>query len=342
MENVALIQVLLFATSLQTGTAGPGCRPAPNGEKPFLVTGIVRDSATAERLNDAHVVALSPVRRGLAHETKTDARGAFNLCVLRSEKPVHIYAEFQHRVSRAQLIDMSSETDSSDIFLAVTRGSAARISGRTVEAGTTHAVKGVQVAIQDLGLVQLSTSNGHFLFSDVPPGEYSLQVNHLAYTTYNDSLVVEPGALLDLTVQLATNVIPVDPIVVNVLSPRLDRVGFYKRQRGGNGSFITRADIRKMNNIRLPSDIVRSVRGVEVVHRPGGRGFRVVGRNMCPYRYFVDDVRIGNTFELDDIDWNSIEAIEVYNGTGQIPPQYAGTLSNDVRFCGVVVVWTRT
>jgi hypothetical protein len=153
---------------------------------------------------------------------------------------------------------------------------------------------------------------------------------------------VDPGAHLDLVVRVARDVIPLEPLTVTALSRRLERVGFYTRQRTGQGAFLTRADIEKMPAVSLASDIVRQLSGVRLVRRQGGgRGFRLVGRNQCPYRYFVDDVPIGPGFELDDLEWHWIEAIEVYNGLGQIPPQYMGGGPMNVRFCGVVVVWTR-
>lgn len=341
-----LILVAAFA-ALQVGSPSAASAQACDSRTPaphrFLIVGSVLDSLTEVTLRDARITAViaSSGAGTVVHEARAGEGGRFRLCITRAEQRVHVYANHLGRVSRRVTIQMDTAVDSASVILLVTGAALGRVTGRVVDAERSQGVKAALVALQDIGLTQVTDGGGHFSFDDVPPGPYQLVVSHVAYQRRTDSLSIESSAHLDVTVSIATRVIPLEPLVVKVLSRRLDRVGFYRRQRSGSGTFITRANIEKLPTTAMPSDIVRGVRGMRLVPRSSGRGFRLVGRNMCPYRYFVDDVRVGSGFELDDMDLHAIEGIEVYNGLGAIPPQYA-SVTERRSICGVVVVWTRT
>jgi hypothetical protein len=150
-----------------------------------------------------------------------------------------------------------------------------------------------------------------------------------------------PGVNLDVTIPMAVAAVELAPIVVTARVKGLEQVGFYERRQSGQGSFLTREEINNMRGIALPSDLLRGFNGVNLARRGNGRGYRVVGRNQCPYRYYVDGVRIGPYFDFDDLEWHWIDAVEVYNGLGQIPARFQDAEPVNVRSCGVVVVWTR-
>jgi hypothetical protein len=42
-------------------------------------------------------------------------------------------------------------------------------------------------------------------------------------------------------------------------------------------------------------------------------------------------------YDIDSLHWQDIEAIEIYAGPAQVPPQYGGAHSA----CGVILFWTR-
>jgi hypothetical protein len=343
----APVALLAAFAALQVGSpaaaSAQACDPPAPDRHEFLIVGSVLDSITEVTLRDARITAViaSSGVGAKVHQTRAGEGGRFRLCLTRSEQLVHLYASYMGRVSHRIKVQLDAAVDSTSVILLVTGATVGRVTGRVVDAQGSQGVKAALVALQDIGITQVTDGGGNFSFGDVPPGPYQLMVSHVAYQRRTDSLSVESSAHLDVTVPIATEVIPLEPLVVKVISRRLDRVGFYRRQRSGSGTFITRANIEKLPTTAMPSDIVRGVRGMRLVARRGGRGFRLVGRNMCPYRYFVDDVRVGPGFELDDMDLHAIDGIEVYNGLGAIPPQYA-SVTDRRSICGVIVVWTRT
>ena len=69
----------------------------------------------------------------------------------------------------------------------------------------------------------------------------------------------------------------------------------YERRINGNGAFMTRAEIQRYN-AGSPSDIVRGITGLRLVRQRGASGYRVVGRNCCPFSYIVDGINTGVAF----------------------------------------------
>jgi hypothetical protein len=80
---------------------------------------------------------------------------------------------------------------------------------------------------------------------------------------------------------------------------------------------------------------------VRIVPRRFGMSNVVVGRGNCPFRYFVDGVRVGETFQIDDIPSDWIEAIEIYRGPSSVPVQFMLSPSETNANCGIIAIWTR-
>ena len=119
----------------------------------------------------------------------------------------------------------------------------------------------------------------------------------------------------------------------------IDRSGFTERRKAGIGTFLTRADIVRLQSVRA-SDVLRSVPGLQVTRYGTGWtvALRRAGANCYP-RWFVN----GSPFQMEPGDLDAmfrpddIEAIEVYAGASQIPAQFGGIRAG----CGVIAVWTR-
>ena len=101
-----------------------------------------------------------------------------------------------------------------------------------------------------------------------------------------------------------------------------------------------RSDIEKRNPQRL-SDMLRTIPGLHLASTRVGDDHRAsmlrsVPNRRCPIQYFVDGVSAMG-FNIDDVAPGSIEALEIYRGASEIPPDF----NRGTALCGVIVIWTR-
>jgi outer membrane receptor for monomeric catechols len=115
---------------------------------------------------------------------------------------------------------------------------------------------------------------------------------------------------------------------------------FERRRSGSRGTFLTRADIDK-RSARSGTDVIRTVPGVRLVAMRGGAGYQVLmtrgaGARACVPNMFVHGMPYSGM--LDDFNADDIEALEIYVGISEIPPELD---KNGRGICGAIVVWTR-
>lgn len=203
------------------------------------------------------------------------------------------------------------------------------------------------------GLSALSDAEGRARITDIPPGPHLLIVEHIGHRTEQRIVPFDPGQTVHATIELVIEPVPLHSVRVEVPGrhPRLDRVGFYDRERLGFGTFLEREEIvdRALGSMRL-SNVFRGIRGVQVKLLPGSgalvpvstRSFGAsLGQSVCIMPIYLDGIYIDTErhFDLDRfIPTSDIEAIEVFAGPSETPIQYSGTN----RECGVILMWTRT
>lgn len=234
----------------------------------------------------------------------------------------------------------------------------------------------------DSTILQTSlTDSRGFWELDVPKaGTYYIRAERLGYQTWTAGpLDVAADARLNTVFHLAKAPVALAPMEVNATALRryLDASGFFDRQRGNFGRFITPEDIERRQASRL-TDLLVGIPGVQRVAAAGGsvgpaqihlRGSNLSQGGTCRPRVFVDGLmysrgdsrpvrrnegvttelnadedlmqRLDQALSLDDIGHpSSIAAIEVYRSAAQVPVQFGG--SSIETLCGVIVVWTRT
>jgi hypothetical protein len=158
---------------------------------------------------------------------------------------------------------------------------------------------------------------------------------------------VEAPAVLVTAVERAAPPIRLDEIVVTAgriaTSERLESVGFYRRRQQGIGKFFDRRAVEGLPGGAFDELFVatagmhRRCDGLRCgFHTSRGfAGFRDTIEG-CEMQYFVDGSPFAAAYDLSG-DW--VEAVEVYTGPSQLPPQFHGP---DGGMCGAVVVWTRS
>jgi hypothetical protein len=270
---------------------------------------------------------------------RTDSAGRAFFCIP-AQVEIVIRAEYQNASGpqhRTVLVATNSNAHTSAIDVPYVN-----IRGQVVDHATDEPVANAAVFVTHTGLRTLTRSDGTFMLPRVPIGDYALRIEHLSYATTSAPL----KALYDdlrATVRLTPEAIPLAAIVVTTFSQRLERSGFYDREKHGIGTFITRKQIDAARLFNT-SDLLRSVAGLRQITTQARRGVAsrnlTMGRGNCQYRYVVDGTRTLPDFDIDNVAPVHIEGIEVYSGTARVPAAFR-MQDTGVPACGVIVVWTR-
>jgi len=341
-DRVAIARVASVAAALLiaplTGARGQDVACAPDtATGTGVLEGVVRDSATSHPLQEAGVTVdwTDPDGRTARREAETDRNGGFRICDVPADAWVHVAASWF--AERDERNNVRLENGRARVALSI-RSPHVVVTGHVRESASGRPVRGAAVRIGPEP-EQLSDSAGAFRLDRLPPGTYDLAIERIGYAAVRDSLVIEFGTRVDLTVRLAPEAVPLDPIRVEVHSLVLERTGFYARQDRRAGTFITREDIER----RVPtasSDLLRRVVGLRLVRDRAGSPI-AVGRGNCPYRFIIDGVRVNAGFSIDEMPPHWFEGIEVYNGPSQTPIEFSAGPGEPNATCGVIVIWTR-
>jgi hypothetical protein len=219
------------------------------------------------------------------------------------------------------------------------------ISGRVLDAETGAAVADAMILLEGTGLGSVTTSVGLFELSEVPPGDWVLRVQHIAYGELRERLTVESDTEVALRVVLSPTTIELEPIVVEGVSRR----DYEDRARGTASNVVTREQIEESygTSQNLAFVLQRNVTGAHIRADRSGLGmicleFRAPRSLRDPTgckspTLFVDGVRIQNvrplwsTFPIEDI-----ERMEF------VPSVEAGARYGTDSNYGVLLIETRT
>lgn len=220
-------------------------------------------------------------------------------------------------------------------------GAPAVIVGTVVDATSGRGITGATVQVRGTPIGIVTDARGRFVLFGVPPGGHDVDVAMLGYAPRSTPMAAVAGATLEVTIALSTQPIELDPVVVEVRSRSLDRVGFYERvdDPGIRGHFLMPAEIEK----RAPAaftDLFTNVPGARVDYYGPGRSAvifrRIVGTgggDGCVPELYLDGMRIRGA------DWgfiapSMVDGVEVYLGAN-VPINFS------TNACGVVLVWTK-
>jgi hypothetical protein len=323
---------------------------------PAAIAGRVRDPDTDEAISGA-TVSLAwmdiSARNGrelvrVPHEmhVDTDSSGFFRFCGL----PTGIEGTVRATRSDLSTADVPVSTSASLLsFEALTMAPSRSARGKGAVRGIVVSqydkpLIGARVEAPVTGVFNLSKADGTFSIDSVPTGTQLIYVRQLGFEPVSVQVNVSSRFPAEVRVTLGpiTNIL--DPVLVTARRDyRLDTQGFFKRQRSGWGTFITRDEIERRRP-QFITDLLTNVPGLYVVRTSSGtmlqsdRVRHVGGAGGDCARLWVDGTewRAVMPGDLDAfVSARDVAAIEVYR-PGTTPAQFAG-----IDDCVTLVVWTQ-
>lgn len=187
--------------------------------------------------------------------------------------------------------------------------------------------------------------DGFFVFELREPGEYRLRTSRVGYQTVTSAGVqVEERQTVQVEIKIATGEVELEPLRVTARTqpPRsefLEREGFYDRQRGAFGIFLTPYELAQRGTAVQTSELFRGVPGVTLNPVGAGRYQLSMTRSgsNCPPKMLLDGSPVMDS-EVDNfVEPQDVQGIEIYRGPSEVPGRWMGYRSA----CGLIVIWTK-
>lgn len=209
--------------------------------------------------------------------------------------------------------------------------------------GTVTDTAGAPLSRAEVWLVAASTlrtisnDSGHFELAGLPSGTVTLGVRRLGFEEATFRATLKPGRTHRATFPLTPSVQSLAEVKVqDTVSSWLS---LYEQRRSmQRGTFIDRKDFAN-ENLRIATDILRRVPGVQIVPTRTGTAVvmtRGAGAKRCVPQLYVHQTPYSGSF--DDFSPDDIQALEVYVGISEIPPDLI-TMGRPI--CAAIVIWTR-
>ena len=207
---------------------------------------------------------------------------------------------------------------------------------------TGAGLAGAEITLMKSNKIRIITGDsGAFRIAGLPAGTDVFNVRRIGYESASFTAVLRPGRTHRATLVLTASPQPLPAVAIADTATQSHWLDQFARRREGNrGTFITRDQIVR-SGARSGTDILRTVPGVRIVPMRRGGGNQVVmtrgaGARTCLPSMFVHGLPYSGT--LDDFLAEDIEALEVYVGVSEIPPDLD---KNGRGVCGAIVIWTR-
>jgi hypothetical protein len=281
----------------------------------------------------------------------TDATGRFSLCGLPNSMEASLQAQRGKSVTAQVPIELGEAPVElfartlllSPVDSAVKTGNAI-LTGRVVLEGNPPG-GGSRVEVPGTDAVTTTNEKGEFTLKNLPSGSHVVVARHLGYAADVIPVDLSSRQPKNVTIRLPKFVNVMDPVLVTARrTAGLDRVGFGRRQRSGQGYYLGPEQLARMRPQRV-TDALRQVPGLRVVYGPQGetvqssRGVGSILGGSC-VQFYLDEMR-WQSIEPGDINsfvsGSEIVGVEVYQGSAT-PAQY---VTPGMGNCTTILLWTR-
>src|SRR2546430_13241536 len=206
------------------------------------------------------------------------------------------------------------------------------VTGQVTDKSNREAVTGASVLVVGTNLQGRTNREGRYTITNVPAGQYQMQVRLIGYATATNPVSVSAGQAATADFALTPAAVPLDVVIVSATGQEQ-----LKRESGSNVGTIDASNVAREAGPVNPADLLNSrVPGVEVMQSGGttGTGSRIPIRRATSLSLrnkpiiVVDGVRVDNVpnadgglgasggqapSRLNDLnpeDWESVEVVK--------------------------------
>lgn len=325
------------------------CEAVHQVEDQSVLYGFVVDGETDIPLPGSTVrlswVEVSGASDSTLHGAEADATdGAYIFCDVPQRTRIAAQGGALGQLGRpVELWFEGGELERHDLPVVVTRERGG-LAGRVIDATTGRPIEAATIDLPNADARTVSDADGYFRIDDVAVGSFEATVHHVAYGDPKFQVEIQDRRTAYAELRLTPAPVTVEPISVTIRyrAQWLERTGFYDRLASHLGEFVTPEEM-ETHRWRRFSEILRNVPGVEITqictpHCSQILRMSTTTQSRCIPTFFVDGRRMMFRERVMDLDAiapaNDLEAMEVYRGIAQTPPQFYGR-------CGSVVIWTR-
>lgn len=280
--------------------------------------------------------------RARSRRTTTGAGGRFELCGIPAGVVVRVAADLGGVEADSAIVEVAAgEVHHVELTMALTRpGEPSGIFGVVVDAETREPVVGARISTLEEDRWTLTNDRGFFSLDSVAAGRQLLRVDHVAYGSVEEPVILTPGQAGEVRVALRPRAIELEGVEVTVRPrSRLREMRAFDRRRAtGFGDFFT-ADALVVHPAGTLGELLMFATGITVRRGNGPSGvFRVRARGRwCSPLVYLDGVEWRTGEPLNAIMTAELEGVEIYRGQF-VPAEYADPARNP---CVTVLAWSR-
>jgi len=329
-----------LATPSMTTILGNECLLDTGDPTAPAVVGQVVDGAEGVGIPNADVsLRWMESNRPRVVPVQTDTEGWFRACGLPKGYSIAGTASFLSMTSPRRVVESrASQVHRVDFLLGSL--SASNVAGTLTESTTGAPIAGAEVRLRDTDFFTVSDDQGNFSIIDVEPGEYFLDINHIAYAPREETIDVGSDLGVHLGIEMAQEAIALEPIVVTVeartMAEALSMGGYLVESAALEPTkerVSTLADLLFQQNI--PGLRVERAEGNICAEFASGT-VRFMKTSCESATFYIDGARQVDPRVLMDLPDEIVDHIVVFR------PVEAGALFGTGGSRGVVMIYTKT
>ncbi len=333
-----------------------------------VVVGTVRDLSSEVPVPSAWVTARW-TRPGVSDELRaqTDTRGRFLLCGVETDGFVQFrgeslghsgeWEEVEIRRPAVVFHDIDLQLSAlgadggqaiSEFVIAEMAGTMGDLRGQLLDMDSGTPIQQAVVRIRGTGFQAVSDAEGRFSFTDLQPGRYILEVQHLGYSVQTSEVDVPDGRDVMLRLRLSQRAVELEGIEVTVraaVEEAIRTTAFRREVVSGEALAVeevrgaTTADVLRTRFTGVQVRELYTVNGTVWCIQSNRRVERLEGGGGCEnVQVILDGARVADGAQiLRSLSVSEIESIE-FLPPSQATIQYG--MGGDVAN-GVVIVYTR-